>query len=189
MATVIETTPETTAEPEGLYEVVGSLIVEKPRMGAYEAGIATLLVELMAPFARTNNLGQFVLEALFDLRPTVDRQRRPDLAFVSVNTWPLGRRPPRASAWKVVPELAIEIISPTNRAGDVLAKVREYLQAGSRLVWVVYPIEAEIHVFSAEEPTIVRRLRIGDVLEGGTVVPGFRLPLADLFEEEEPAAG
>lgn len=185
MATVIETTGALAAEPEGPYEVIGSVVVKKPRLGAYEAGVASLLLELMAPFTRANGLGQVIFRALFDLRPAVDRQRRPDLAVVSDQTWPIGRRGPRASAWKVVPDLAIEVISPTNRATDVLAKVREYLQAGSRLVWVVYPIEAEIHVFAAVEPSIVRRLGRGDILDGGAVVPGFQLPLDQLFEEED----
>lgn len=188
MATAIETTETLAAEPEGLYEVIGSVVVEKPPMGAYEAGIATLLIEMMAPFTRANGLGQLVSEALFDLRPAVDRRRRPDVAFVSAEVWPLNRRPPRTSAWKVVPDLAIEVISPTNRATDVLAKAREYLQAGSRLVWVIYPIEAEIHVFAAVEPSIVRRLGHGDTLDGGAVVPGFQLPLDQLFEEEDAPA-
>ncbi len=117
--------------PDSLYEVVGDQVVEKPPMGAYEATLASLLFELIGPFARSHRLGQVVSETLFSLRPKVDRDRRPDLAFVSVERWPIDRRAPRATdAWQLVPDLAIEIISPTNTAAGMLAKVREYLKAG-----------------------------------------------------------
>jgi Uma2 family endonuclease len=183
MATATQPPDVTPAEPEGLYEVVGDQIIEKPPMGAFEGGIACLLLEWMGPFARSNGLGQVVLEILFDLRPAVDRERRPDLAFVSAGKWPIERRPPRQNAWAMVPDLAIEVVSPTNPASEVLAKVQEYLRAGCRAVWVIYPVEAEVHRFDAENPSIVRRLGPADALEGGALLPGFRLALADLFAD------
>ena len=84
------------------------------------------------------------------------------------------------------PRLAIEVVSPTNLAEDLLAKVDEYFQAGVRQVWVVYPAAARVHVH--ESPTQIRVLGRGDELDGGPLLPGFRLPLAELFEAEaEPA--
>src|SRR4051794_41172881 len=106
MVTVIEPVEVSSrAEPEGLYEGVGTTIVEKPPIGAFEAGFACWLFELMGPIVRASGLGQLVMEVLFDLRPAVDRERRPDLAFVSARSCPLSRRPPRRSAWRLVPEL------------------------------------------------------------------------------------
>lgn len=186
--------PETTAsapviEPEGRYEVIGTLVVEKPLMGAFEATFASWLFELMAPFVRSHGLGQMVGETLFDLRPEVDRQRRPDLAFVSAERWPVDRRAPRLNAWSMVPDLAIEIVSPTNTASDLLVRAREYLQAGTRLVWVVYPLEEEVQVYDAANPSHIRRFLKHEALDGGAVLPGFRLELATLFTDDEtPAA-
>src|SRR5262249_12157501 len=78
------------------------------------------------------------------------RQRRPDIAFVSSERWPIDRPTSlRDDAWDVVPVLAVEVISPTDRASDLLDKVIEYFQAGIRLVWIVYPSQRCIHVFEA----------------------------------------
>jgi Uma2 family endonuclease len=174
-------------EPEGHYEVVGTQVVEKPPMGAFEVGIASLLFAKLASFVEARGLGQVFSEMLFNLRPAVDRDRRPDLAFVSARQWPVNHRPPRIASWKIIPELAIEIISPTNSASEVVDKVREYLQAGVLLVWVVYPVSGEIHVHDARTPAVVRRLTAGDVLDAEPVLPGFQLDLATLFAPEEPA--
>jgi Uma2 family endonuclease len=156
-------------------------------MGAFEVGIASLLFMKVASFVEARGLGQVFSEMLFDLRPAVDRDRRPDLAFVSSRQWSVHRRPPQIASWKIIPELAVEIVSPTNSATEVVDKVREYLQAGVLLVWVVYPVAGEIHLFDARTPAVVRRLTVGEMLDGDPVLPGFQLDLATLFATEEPA--
>ena len=80
-----------TIEPDGLYEVVGDQIVETTPMGVFEAYLASFLQDTIGPFARTNRLGRVVTEMLFNLRPAVDRDRRPDVAFISAGRWPLDR--------------------------------------------------------------------------------------------------
>ncbi len=85
----------------------------------------------------------------------------------------------------MIPDLAIEVVSPSNSAGQVLDKVREYLQAGVQLVWIIYPTAGEIHVFDARNLSVLTRLQIGDVLRAESLVPGFELPLATLFGEGE----
>ena len=132
--------------------MVGDRIVEKPPMGVLGSTLASLLLELMGPYARSMQLGQVFSEVLFDLRPLVDGSRRPDLAFLSAAKWPLNRRGPEAESWPIIPDLAIEIVSPTNYAAKVLDKVREYEQAGVRLVWVIYPSAREVHIFDAGRP-------------------------------------
>jgi Uma2 family endonuclease len=116
-------------------------------------------------------------------------ERRPDVSFVSA----VRRLPPQTDAWAIVPDLAIEVINPTNRASHTLQKLNEYLLAGVQRVWIVYPREAEIHVYDASEPGHSRRLMRGDTLEAESQIPGFRLPLAELFPEkelvDEPKAG
>jgi len=166
--------------------VVDGQIVEPPPMGTYPTWIASLLILPLGTFARTQGLGRAVVEMLFRIDPATKLQRRPDLAFVSYERWPRTRRVPKDAAWEVVPDLAIEVVSPTNLAEDLLAKVHEYFRAGVRQVWVVYPAAAQLHVH--ESPTHIRVLGRSDELDGGPLLSGFRLPLAELFEDEAESA-
>ena len=173
-----------------LYEVVGGQVVEKPPMGAFESTLASLLARWLAPYADENHLGLVVTETLFLIDPTGNLKRRPDLAFVSVERWPLRRRVPRTEAWEVVPDLAIEVVSLTNMADQANEKIEDYFRSEVRQVWVIYPGTSKIYVY--DSLTTVRILQLGDDLDGGTLLPGFRLPLADLFgqeDEDQEAAG
>lgn len=169
------------------YEIHHGREVEMPPMGTYPVVVASILLEHLGPFVRRAGLGQAVVEALF--RIDEETQYRPDVAFVSTQRWPKGRRAPRRQPWEVVPDLAIEVISPSDPAEDVLRKARHYFRAGVRAVWLIYPDLEVIHVYDSFEQIQVLT-RAGE-LEGGAIVPGFRLPLADLFEgevEEEAAS-
>jgi len=177
--------PTDHGEPDGLYEVIDGRIVEKT-MGAYEYWLAAVMHGRLDRYADENPIGRAVIEMIFDLRPHVDRERRPDVAFVSFERWARDRRIPRARSWAVVPELAVEIISLTNTADEVAEKLEEYYKAGVRLVWVVYPGQSKVYAYTST--TEVRVLAPGDVLDGGAVLSGLRLPLRELFEKAgEPA--
>ncbi len=171
---------------DGLYEVVDGRIMEKPPMGAYEYEIASIFQNYMHSYVRTRGLGRVVTEMIFDLGPALDRQRRPDVAFVSAASWPLNRRAPKTAAWAIVPELAVEIVSPTNPATAVIGKVLEYFTAGVTLVWVVYPDQEQVYAY--ESPTSVKVFGRGDTIEGGSVLPGFQLAITDLFDAPPDAA-
>ncbi len=168
------------------YEVVDGNIVVNPPMGAKESVLASFLQGLMGPFALSNGLGRVVVETLFMIDRARNLKRRPDLAFISAQRWPLRRRVPRTEAWDVVPELATEIISRSNNADAVAIKIEEYFQAGVRAVFVIYPVNNKVYVY--DSPTQVRILQVGDTLEGGDLLPGFQVALATLFDEgdEEP---
>jgi Uma2 family endonuclease len=188
MATVAETTvqiPSTAEadplrdEPEGLYEVIDEQIVEKPPMGAYEIELASFLQGVLDTFARANGRGRAVTEMLFRLTIEPRLDRRPDVAFISNERWPMDRRAPRAAAWEVVPDLAIEVISPSNRTADDLRAVEDYFRAGSRQVWLVVPGVNRVYVFTS--PTSVTIRSLGEAIDGGDLLPGFSLTLLDLF--------
>jgi len=168
-----------------LYEVVDGKVVELPPMGAYEAWLATELARHLGTFARQHQLGRVVQEVLFDLGPTVQRKRRPDVAFVSYEHWLRQRRVPRTEAWEVVPNLAVEVVSPSNRGDDIVDKVSEYFGVGVECVWVVFPSQEQVYIY--ESPSRVRILTRVDELHGEPVLPHFRLPLTVLFEEVEEA--
>jgi Uma2 family endonuclease len=183
MATDTDTmTQATEIEPEGFYEVVEGQVVEKPLMGVYELEIASFLQTIMDSFARSNSLGRAVTEMLFRIDPESTLARRPDVAFIAEQRWPLRRRGPKTAAWEVVPDLAVEVISPRNKTLDDLKKLEEYFRAGTRMVWIVLPNVDKVYVY--ESPTAVTILALGDTLDGGAVLPGFRLPLRTLFGDE-----
>lgn len=108
-----------------------------------------------------------------------DRNRRPDVAFVPYSRWSRNRPIPDTNAWPVLPDLCVEVVSPTDRAEEVREKVAEYFEAGVRLVWVIDPRAQLIDVY--ESASQVRTLHRSDRLDGGVVVTGFQVPLADLF--------
>jgi Uma2 family endonuclease len=182
MATITESEVVTLGnEPDGLYEVVDGRVEEKPR-GAYQVQVANLLSMLLNTFARGGGQGQAVAEMLFRLDATRPLDRRPDAAYVSAERWPLNRRAPDTAAWEVVPDLAVEVVSPTNRSLDDLARVDDYFHAGVRAVWFLYPTLGKAHVYRS--PTSVAVPTRGDALDGGDVLPGFRVTLAELYGED-----
>ena len=137
----------------------------------------------MGPYASANKLGLVVVEVLFQIDPDRRRKRRPDVAFVSGERWPIGRNVPRGdAAWEVVPDLAVEIVSPNDLADEVVDKLADYFRVGIRLAWYVYPSQALIYVY--DSPKSVRILSMGDDLDGGAVLPGFKLPVSALFGED-----
>lgn len=174
------------SEDEPLYEVVDDQLVELAPMGAYQAWLATELTAYLRNFARQHRLGRVVQETLFDLGPAIRRKRRPDVAFVSYARWSQQQRVPNTEAWNVVPNLAVEIISPSNTGDEIVDKIAEYFQVGVECVWVVYVSQEQVYVY--DSPTQVRIFARHDQLPGEPVLPHFRLPLATLFDEveEEP---
>jgi Uma2 family endonuclease len=180
-------------DDDDLYEEVNGRRIKTPPMTCYAGIIASKLAGRLiihldqqdpsgAPIP-----GTVVIQVLFriPLPEDANRKRRPDLAFVSFDRWPIDR--PMSStddAWDVVPDLAVEVTSPTDSAEDPLRKVAEYFKAGVRLVWVVYPIVRRIHVY--EEWNRIRVVTEADTLDSGVVLPRFQLPLDRLFGPVEP---
>jgi Uma2 family endonuclease len=172
-----------TADEEVLYEVVDDQIVELAPLGAYGVRLATLLTARIETFAQQHQLGRAVQEMLFDLTLTAGRRRRPDVAFVSFDRWPFTRRIPRTEAWEVVANLTVEVMSRTDSVDSLVDKIAEYFHAGVERVWVVFPSQAQVYVY--DSPSSVRILTRTDELSGDPILPHFRLPLGELFEDAE----
>jgi Uma2 family endonuclease len=174
MASALEST--VSIDSDILYEVVNGEIVETEPMGAYATWIASMLLQA---FVGQRSHGQAVSEMLFDFLGQVGTKRRPDLAFVSYARWPQDKPVPDVDAWEVVPNLAVEVISPTNRAPEILDKVQEYFRVGVERVWVIYPSQRCVYIYKTT--TDVRVLTEGSDLSDESLLPGFRLPLHLLF--------
>jgi Uma2 family endonuclease len=161
------------------YELVEGVLVEVPGAGALHNLIAALVYRLIYDFVRGRNLGLVFTDGLaYILGRNPDRVRIPDVSFVSRERVPADGVP--VGFWPGAPDLAVEIVSPNDRAEDVHEKVREYLASGVRLVWVLWPGSRSVGVHAPGEPT--RELGPGDELDGGDVLPGFRVGVTALFE-------
>ena len=174
----IAMTPAAALNGDILYEVVNGEIVEIEHMGVYEAWIASLLIQHLAGQQKN---GRALIETLFDFTKSIGRKRRPDLAFVSYSRWPREKPVPHTDAWDVVPNLAIEVVSPTNPADEVVDKVAEYFHAGVERVWVVYPSQRQVYIYSS--PISVKVLADNAELADNELLPGFRLSLSTLFDD------
>ncbi len=171
-----------TAADEALFEIIDGQRVELLPMGARESRLASYLVTLINSFAM-GSIGLACVETLFDLQ--IGRNRRPDVAFIRYDRWPRRRAIPPGDAWVVVPNLAVEMISPTNTQQEVLDKLADYFRAGVSLVWVIHPQHGLAYVYTSQKD--VKVLDSGDTLDGGEVIPGLMLPLATLFDIEGDA--
>ena len=162
-----------------LCELVDGVLVEKT-VGYYESYLAVQLGYFLAGFVRRHRLGVVAGEAGM-MRLSAGLVRIPDVSFVSWSQLP-GRRVPRVPIADLAPDLAVEVISPSNTTREMERKLQDFLAAGVQLVWYVYPEPQEIHVYTAERQDV---LTIDQELSGGDVLPGFVLPLRQLFEESE----
>ncbi len=128
---------------------------------------------------KANKLGQVTAaETGFKLSSDPDTVRAPDAAFISQKR--LDEVGPVQGYWLGAPDLAVEVVSPNDLYTEVSEKVAEWLQAGSGMVVVVNPRSRQVFVHLS--PNEVRVLGVGDTLEGGEVVPGWQLPIKELFE-------
>lgn len=139
--------------------------------------LSGLLIHRLRGFASERGLGIVGGEAGFVLAHDPDTVLAPDIVFVRADRLP--PREERQGFLDLAPDLAVEILSPSDRAVDVNAKVVIYLEAGVRLVWIVDPRRHTVTAYAADRTA--RVLVEGDDLDGGEALPGFRLPLTELF--------
>ena len=159
-------------------ELVEGTLVEKA-MGTREAFLAGHLRELLGPFVRTNNLGILTPgDGPWELISGL--VRLPDLAFLSWDSLP-NREVPDEPIANAVPDLAVEVLSRSNTPGETARKRGEYFRNGVRLVWEINPRARTVRVYTSE--TAFTDLTAADTLIGDPVLPGFTLPLAQLFAE------
>jgi Uma2 family endonuclease len=161
-----------------LCELVEGVLVEKA-VGFLQSGLAVFLLEVLNAFVRSRNLGIVTGEAgTVELMPGL--VRIPDVAFTGWDRL-AGRRYPTAPIPRLAPNLAVEVLSRSNTPGEMAVKRQDYFTAGVELVWEIDPRARTVTVYVS--PTQSTTLGVADSLDGGTVLPGFILPLSDLFAE------
>jgi Uma2 family endonuclease len=159
--------------------VQGRVVTMPPAQGPH--GFSCLAIgSFIFQHARANRLG-FALsnDTGVVLARNPDTVRGPDVAF-----WCYERLPKLPKGYiPIAPDLAVEVISPSNRLQAIRQKIREYFANGTKRVWVIYPETRKVRVFVSPSKSSV--LSETDTLDGEEVIPGFRCNVADLFPAED----
>ncbi|HEY2155560.1 MAG TPA: Uma2 family endonuclease [Isosphaeraceae bacterium] len=166
------------AKSDRSFELIDGILVEK-RM-AFDSGFLALTIAMvLRGFVDPRNLG-LVNGADASLRLFPGLVRIPDVSYVSWSRIPGGRMP-KEPIPDLVPDLAVEVLSPSNTAREMTLKRRHYFEAGVRLVWIVDPRRRAVAVYTGpDRPT---RLGASAKLDGGDVLPGFALPPSRFFAD------
>lgn len=158
-------------------ELVRGEVVEEMPPGGLHGLVAVALAFRLHTWAGGPG-GVVGVESGFMLRRDPDIVRGPDVYYVRPERVPATGVP--EGFWQSAPDLAVEVVSPSETAVDVRDKVRDFLEAGTPLVWVVYPLSREVVVHTPDG--LARTLGGEAALEHPEVLPGFRCAVADLFK-------
>lgn len=166
------------AQENRLFELVDGVLVEKA-VGFYESFLAIRLARFLMVFVEQHDLG-IVAGADGMMRLAPGLVRVPDVSFISWEQLS-QRRIPRQLIPDLVPDLVVEVLSEGNTPREMEQKRQEYFGAGVRLVWYVVPTRQEVHVYTAPDQCEV--ITADHNLHGGEALPGFTLPVGQLFAE------
>lgn len=161
------------------YILIEGRLVEEMPCGNTSSKIGLIIGSALFVFVRPRKLGEvYGADGGFILQRDPDTVVAPDAAFVRAE-----RLPPPGTLGNVFmpmpPDLAVEVLSPGNRAGETARKIELYRRAGVPLVWVIDPETETATVYAADAAPL--RLGKNEALEGGALLPGFSLALAELF--------
>jgi Uma2 family endonuclease len=166
----------TVLNPEKEYEIVAGQPEEKAMGGARHGGIGARLLIRLGSYVEAHRLGGvYGPGTSFQIG---SNERLPDVAFVAADRIPPAGEP--EGMWPFAPDLAVDILSPTDLHERVSGKIREYFAAGVRQVWVISPEYKMLTIY--QSPTQVRILTEEDELTSDEIVPGFQCRLRELFQ-------
>ena len=158
-------------------ELIDGVLVEKT-MGYFESRLAAMLIVILGRYVEEHDLG-IVLGADGTLRILHDQIRAPDVAFLSWRHFPNRMLPPEPVP-ALAPDLAVEVLSAGNTEREMERKLDDYFTAGVELVWFIDPPSQTATAYESRKKW--RTLTLKDSLTGGNVLPGFELPLQELFD-------
>lgn len=174
------------ADMGGIEWIDGEIIKLSPTISGHNLKIRKLFLALYA-FATEHQLGEVFAEATFILPDSpeiqwVEGSREPDVMFVSAAKYEVFLSQPEAESkpFRFIPDLVVEVISPTDRYSEVSKKIKAYLADGVRLIWAVDMEEKTITVYSPDRP--VQILTVEQTLTGGDVLPGFTMMVQAIFQ-------
>jgi Uma2 family endonuclease len=161
----------------GRYELIDGVLHEAAPPGEDHSDVARELIWELEKFVRASGIEKLFIEAAFAIERDPGTALIPDIAFLRSDRLEPDRD--TSKSLRTHPDLAVEIVSPTDRAGELNAKVRRYLLAGVELVWVVDPRR---HTVTVHRPNAAAETLTGDdLLTGDPVLPGFQIPISRCF--------
>jgi Uma2 family endonuclease len=163
------------------YELVEGMLVRVAGSGELASSIAATILIALGGFVRLHRLGVVTGADGVYMFPNAETGLLPDVGFYAA-----ARRAHIVDRTKPIPfapDLAVEVASPSQSAADLAAKAERYLRGGTRLVWIVWPEHQSIDVWRVGDTAPSRVLRPGDMLDGDAVVPGFSVPVTELFAD------
>ena len=176
----IWTDEEFMALPEdGRYELVNGELVNMGNSGMEHGEIGSFLGGSLSLYVRSHKLGA-VCDSSTAFAMKTGNKRSPDVSFIAKERLQGVKRLPKGY-FQGSPDLAVEILSPSNTVEEIHDKIVEFFDNGTRLVWVIHPDEQYVLVYHSPSPDLL--LRLEDLLDGEKVVPGFSLAVAELFAE------
>ena len=160
------------------YELVRGALRKMPPAGSEHGYVALNIGRSLSAYVRDNGLGRaYAAETGFKLASDPDTVRAPDAAFVNRERVEKAGRV--AGYWPSAPDLAVEVVSPGDTHAQVVEKALAWLEAGCRMVLVTDPEQRTVTVYRSLDD--IRILTEGDTIDGADVVPGWKLPLAEIF--------
>lgn len=169
------------------FEVVDGVLVEgEMTAGFTHAAVIDNLYDLIKPHVKQNALGYFHTDSVTfilnrDTEGNITHSRIPDTFFLRADAMPDDYD--RSRPFPGTPTLAVEVVSPHEKANTIQGKVRDYLRFGSEQVWVLYPQQGTLHQYISGE-SVAHIYQAGDTLQAEALFPGLRIAVAALFEEE-----
>jgi Uma2 family endonuclease len=158
------------------YELDEGALIEMAPTGDAHGAVALWIGHLIVGYVAEHDLGDASgAETGYRLSTDPDTVRGPDVGFIAKSRL----TPMTGKYYPVAPDLAVEVVSPGDSAHLVRRKVNQYLAAGTSLVWVIYPEEKVVDVYRPAHDTST--FKVGNTLDGGNVLPGFKLPVSDIF--------
>lgn len=175
----IEALPENV---DKYFELINGEIYELATPSPLHNFIVSAIVAFLFNFVRANDLG-FVFGDATSYTLSNGDELIPDASFIAKERQAL----PLPSKFFIAPDLAIEVASPSNREHELLDKAESYLQSGTRLVWVIYPKTQIVDAIrlTEEGKLAVQKIKFDGVIDGEDVLPGFKLPVRDIFPPQE----
>ncbi len=165
-------------------ELIDGALVEKA-MGSFKSMLAAVLIGYLGAHMREHDAG-IVLDGSGPLKILPTQVRVPDVSMIRWERFPGGKLPEEPIP-EVAPDLAVEVLSPSNTDKEMRQKLRDYFQSGVRLVWYIDPETRTAEIFLAPEQRTV--INEQGVLDGGDVLPGFQVTLGDLFARADRRRG
>ena len=163
----------------GRFELIDGKLTRMSPAGSEHGYVGVRIASAIHKYVAARRSG-LVYDSSTGFRLDPENVLSPDVSYASRESVQKSNTRP-GEFFRGTPELAVEVISPSERRGKIRLKVEKYFACGTRLVWLVYPLKKRVDIYTSPDEMISKEAN--EALDGGEVLPGFRLPLDEIFAE------